>query len=61
MTADSGRIIAGGRLIFFFLFSFLTSNVYHCLFCFLLFNFSSHSINFSPYSFFFFYGVSLFS
>ena len=46
MAADSGRIIADGRLIFFFLFSFLTSNVYHCPLCFLLFNFSSHSFFF---------------
>jgi hypothetical protein len=42
----SGRIIAGDHLIFFFIFSLLIGNVQHCLLCFLLFNFSPHSINF---------------
>jgi len=31
---------------FFFIFSLLICNVQHCLLCFLLFNFSPHSINF---------------
>jgi len=39
------------RWSFDFLFSLLTGNVYHCLLCFLLFNFSSHFINFLFHSF----------
>ena len=48
MIADDGQIIVGG----FFL-SLLRSNVHHCFFFFLVFNFSSYSINSGPYSFFF--------
>jgi hypothetical protein len=46
VTAYGGWIVVGGHLIFFLLFSLVTSNVYHCPICFLLFNFSSHTINF---------------
>jgi hypothetical protein len=51
MIAECGHIVAGGNLIFF-LFSFLIGNVYHCLLCFLLFNFSPYCINFLFCSFF---------
>jgi hypothetical protein len=40
--------------IFPLLFSLLTDNIHHCPFCFLLFNFSPHSINFL-FRFFFIY------
>jgi len=46
VTTYGSRIIAGGRLIFFLPFYLLASNVYKCPLCFLLFNFSPHSINF---------------
>ena len=50
MAAYGDWIVADDHLIFF-LFSLLTGNVYHCLLCFLLFNFSSHIINFLFHSF----------
>jgi len=61
VTTYSSRIITGGRLIFVF---FLSSNVYHCPLCFLLFNFSPHSINlffhlFSIYRSFYFFNLVL--
>jgi len=46
VTTYGSRIIVGGRLIFFLPFYLLASNVYQCPLCFLLFNFSPHSINF---------------
>jgi hypothetical protein len=53
MIVECGHIVAGGSLIFFFP-SFLFPNkyVYHCLICFLLFNFGPYYINFLFCSFF---------
>jgi hypothetical protein len=55
VVVDSDEIVVDGRLIYFFLFlslSLLTGNVHYYSLCFLLFNFSPHSINFLFCSFF---------
>jgi hypothetical protein len=46
VAADGGWIVASGLLNFPLLFSLLIGNIHRCPLCFLLFNFSPHSISF---------------